>query len=229
MTAIGIQRQLQPSLVGVIERIEKRLRLGDVDQHRHVEPRARLPNRIELRLVHAQTTAVRLAIEHAEVLEHLQADRTRFDVRFELGRRFRSRSGTDVTEVDVGEQHHAIRVGAVLDRLHTLSDSIAPSATQVHEQTKVVGVHPFDHASELVVRDRRRLMTVDVDDRILRPWHGVLRDDQHRLRLVLANRRRVQLRLAPLRGTRPNLWHPSAHSPRAGDPARRRLLSPFAA
>jgi hypothetical protein len=69
---VGIECQLEPAFVVEIERIEKRLRFGDVNQHRRVVLRAHLPHRIQLRIVHFQTAAVGLPREHAEVLEHLQ-------------------------------------------------------------------------------------------------------------------------------------------------------------
>ena len=43
VAAIGIERELEPALVGVVERLEERRRLGDVDEHRDVQPRARRP------------------------------------------------------------------------------------------------------------------------------------------------------------------------------------------
>ena len=54
VAAIGEERQLEPALVAVVERLEELLRLGGVDEDRHVEPRERLPHRIELGVVHLQ-------------------------------------------------------------------------------------------------------------------------------------------------------------------------------
>jgi hypothetical protein len=80
VAAVGVQRELEPPFVACSERLEKRLRLGDVDQHRHVEPRARGPDRIELGIVDAQPAAVGFPVEHAEVLEDLEAHRAGLDV-----------------------------------------------------------------------------------------------------------------------------------------------------
>ena len=51
VAAIGIERELEPALVVVVERLEERRRLGDVNEHRDVQPRAGLPDRIELGIV----------------------------------------------------------------------------------------------------------------------------------------------------------------------------------
>src|SRR5437762_985901 len=48
-------------------------------------------------------------------------------------------------------------------------------------------------------------MAVDVDDRILRARHGMLGHDERRLGLVFADRRLLELRLAPFRRPGANL------------------------
>ena len=176
MPAIGIQRELQPALVRVVERLEERRRLGDVDEHRHVEPRARGPDRIELRIVDRQAAAVGLPHEHAEVLEDLQPHRAGLDVRVELLRRLRAEAGSDrLAEVHVGEQDHPILVLARAQRVDALAQAIAGRAAQVDEDLQVVRLHPLHDAIELARRNRRRLMAVDVDHRKLRARHRMLR------------------------------------------------------
>src|SRR6185436_20393001 len=95
MPAIGIERKLQPALVRVVERVEERRRLGNVDEHGNVEPRAGGPDRIELRIVDLQAAPVRLPHEHAEVLENLQPHRAGLDVGVELLRRARAEAWPD--------------------------------------------------------------------------------------------------------------------------------------
>src|SRR6185295_16774759 len=63
-----------------------------------------------------------------------------------------------------------------------------------------VRFHPLEDAIELGGRNRRRLMAMDVDDRKLRTGHWMLRRDQLRLRLVVADGGRRELRLAAFRG-----------------------------
>ena len=48
------QRELEPTLVRVVDRLEELLRIGGVDEHRKPEPRARVPDRIELGVVDAR-------------------------------------------------------------------------------------------------------------------------------------------------------------------------------
>ena len=51
VAAIRIQRQLQPSLVVVVERLEELRRVGDVNEDRDVQPRGGLPDDVQLRIV----------------------------------------------------------------------------------------------------------------------------------------------------------------------------------
>src|SRR5262249_39656441 len=216
MPPIAIERELEPALVGVVERLEESRRLGDVNQHRHVQPRARLPHGVELGIVHLQTAAVGFAVEHAEVLEHLQPHRAGFEVVLELLCRAGAPAGTDAAEGHVREEDHAVLVLARAKGVDALPQPRAGAAAQVHENLQVVGLHAGHHAVELARRDRRRLMAVDVDHGKLRARHRMRRRDELRLRVVLADRRRLQLGLAPFGGTRPDLpW-------RLGGDARRR-------
>ena len=49
IAAVGEERELEPALVVVVDRLEELLRIGGVDEHRQVQPRARVPDRIERR------------------------------------------------------------------------------------------------------------------------------------------------------------------------------------
>ena len=103
------QRQLEPALVGVVDRLEELLRIGGVDEHRKLEPRARVPDRIELGIVELEARAVRLLDRQAEALRDLaDADRARGDVGLELRDRLLRPARSDVLEVDAGQHAHAV-------------------------------------------------------------------------------------------------------------------------
>ena len=133
----------------IVDRFEEGLRLADVDQDGHVQPRARLPHRVELGVVDTQAAAVGFRVEHAEILENLEPAGARLDVVFELLRRLRDPAGTDAAEVDVGEQHHAIVKRTVANGAQTLAQALAAAAAQVYEDLEIVRVHSFGDALEL--------------------------------------------------------------------------------
>ena len=209
MTAIGIQRKLEPAFVRVVERLKEGLRFRDMNQHRHVLSGAGVPNRIELRIVHAQPASVGPAIEHAQVLENLQPDRASLEIALELLRRPGAETGRDrLAEIDIRKQHHPVLVTALPDRLHAVAQPITGRAAQVYKNAKIVFLHPLDHAGELAIRDWRGLVAVDINHRKFRARHRMLRHDQRRPGLVLANRRRRELRFTALRRARANLAGP---------------------
>jgi hypothetical protein len=49
------KRELQPSLVGVVNGLEELLGIRGVNEHRNPEPGARVPERIELRVIDSET------------------------------------------------------------------------------------------------------------------------------------------------------------------------------
>ena len=51
VAAVAEERQLEPALVVHVDRLEELLRFGRVDEDRNVQARARVPERIELRIV----------------------------------------------------------------------------------------------------------------------------------------------------------------------------------
>ena len=82
---IGEQRQLEPALVLDVLRLEELLRLGGVNERRHVEPRERVPQRIDLGIVDLQARAIRLGDAQAELLaDFADAERAGLDVGVEL-------------------------------------------------------------------------------------------------------------------------------------------------
>ena len=93
VAAVGIERQLEPALVVVVERLEELRRIGGVDEDRNLEPRGRLPDRIELGIVELEAGAVGLPDAEAEALADLaDADRAGLDVGLELGGDLRART-----------------------------------------------------------------------------------------------------------------------------------------
>ena len=126
VAARPIERQLEPPLVGEIEWIEERRRFCGVDQDGDAEAPTRLPERIELRVVHLQTAPVDLLEPQSEILVDLQPERPGSDVLLELGGRSRAETRADATaEVDVREEHHAIAMGARLQRLEVFLQAVA--------------------------------------------------------------------------------------------------------
>ena len=80
--------QLLVALVEAIRRQEERDRIGNVNGHRQVERRARLPHRIEPRVVdlHESSRRSALAQVEAERLQHLQSASAGPRGPFDLGR-----------------------------------------------------------------------------------------------------------------------------------------------
>ena len=66
--------ELLPALVGRVERLEERDRVGDVDDHRDVELRGGLPERIESLVVHRHQPTGRIASPQAQQLPDLEPD-----------------------------------------------------------------------------------------------------------------------------------------------------------
>ena len=64
--------QLLPALVGRVERIEERDRVGDVDQHRQVQLAGGGPQRVEPRIIHRHQRAMLIAHMQAKRLPDLQ-------------------------------------------------------------------------------------------------------------------------------------------------------------
>ena len=65
---IAEQRELEPAFVVVVDRLEELGRIGGVDEDRDLEPRARLPDRIELRIVEVEARTVGLRVRRPKPL-----------------------------------------------------------------------------------------------------------------------------------------------------------------
>ena len=229
VTAVGIERQLEPALVPEVDRLEELRRVGCVNVHRNLQPRADLPDGVELRVVELQPRAVGLLRGQAEVLQELaQALRSGFHVVLDLLRGAGAESRADrVAKVDRRERDHAVGIRAVLDDVEHLGQAVAGSTRHVHHQLQVLAVHRLDDSGVGVSGDRSRAserVPVDVHDRKLRPGHGVLRHDERRARLVFADARRRKLGLAALSRPRAKLSGRlrGDHGQRAGGDERER-------
>ncbi len=135
---IGIERQFQPPLVVVVERLEELRRIRRVHEHRDLQARRRLPHRIELRIVELQPRAVGLLVGQAEALHDLaDAERAGLDVGLELRGDLLARSGTDVAQVEPGEHHHLALVAARRDGVHRRLQSLARRGVGVDHEPEV--------------------------------------------------------------------------------------------
>ena len=119
VSPVGEERELEPALVLHVNRLEELLGLGGVDEGWEVEPRERVPDRVELWVVHLEPAAIGLPDSEAKTLGHLaDADRARLHIGLELGHGFRAPFRADVAEVDAGEHAEPVLVWAGVDRLN---------------------------------------------------------------------------------------------------------------
>ncbi len=119
---------------------------------------------------------------------------------------FGAEARSDVAESDVGEHHEAVLVLAGANRGELLLEPFAGRAAGVDHHLHVDGIHRRDDRARSTSSEvSGRRMAVDVDDRKLRARDRVLRHDQRRSRLVLADVGWRDFGLAPFRRTRPDL------------------------
>ena len=96
----------------------------------------------------------------------------------------------------------------VVDRVERLASAGRRTRRSAFTMScRFCGVHRLDRRASYVVRAEieRRRVAVDVDDRKLRARHRMLRHDQRRPRLVLADGRRRKLGFAALGRPRTDL------------------------
>ena len=185
--AFGVDLQFEPSLVGLGDRLEKRLGLGRVDQHGHAVSRAGLPHGVELGIVHRHATARGALHRQSEVLEDLQAPCAGLEVGLEPGRGAIAVAGlVEVGEVEVCEEHHAIGRRTVGDDLEARCQARAGASAEIHEHLQVLPVHLLDDLGP-PLRRQAPVVAVDVDDGVLRARHRVFGHHERGLRLVLAD------------------------------------------
>ena len=192
----------------VVERLEKRRRIGGVDEHGNIQARARVPHRIELRDRRPSAGCRRLFLSNMPKIFDDLADATApaftsasscappsapnpGPTGFE-NRCWRTAPSDPCTGCRGWPRRRACR-RSPNDPLRLISSLRFNSSIAVDHFLKLVGGH------------RRRLMAVDVDYRKFRARDQVLRHDQRRLRFVFADGRRWKLRLASFCGARANL------------------------
>ena len=92
-----------------------------MNQDRHVQSRARVPDRIQLGIVQLEPSAVGLLVPQADLFEDFQALGAGLDVLFELLGRPCPEAGADIAEIDICEEHHPLGIWAALDRRQPLA------------------------------------------------------------------------------------------------------------
>jgi hypothetical protein len=172
-----------------------------VYEDRHVEPRERLPERIQLGVVHFQPRAVGFPDVQPERLGDLpDADGTRFDVGLELRNRLLSPAWADVPEVDTCEDPEPVLVRAGVDGLQSARETLARHGIGGDEDAKVESVHRLDDPRDPVGRGERGRVTMDVDGGKLCARDFVFGRDERRARPVIEDAGRRELgRLAVAR------------------------------
>src|SRR5690349_15807800 len=158
-----IKRQLQPAFVVVVNGLKELLWVGDMNEHGHIEFCTFFPDRIEFGIVNLEARAIILMDMQPEILEYLETYGAGFDVLFQLPGCALAKAGTNVAEVNIGEEHHAIGVGAALDDRESASEVVARAPAQIHDEPDVELVHRLHHFCILLGRDRRGMVAVDVN------------------------------------------------------------------
>ena len=156
------------------------------------------------------------ALQAEALVDLAEAKRAGLHVRLELLRGALAEPGPDVAEVDVREHAPSDPCAGWTRRACTAcTQPIARHAAGVHQQpagSAGPSTRRCDRTASAEIG--RRLMAVDVDDRKLRPRHRMLRHDERRSRLVVADGRRRELGLPigawPVAGARPGSARPAA-------------------
>src|SRR5689334_10707197 len=102
-----------------------------------------------------------------KVLEYLETHGAGLDVVFKLPGCALAKAGTNVAEINIGEEHHAIGVRAAFDDREPTSEIVAPTSAQIHDEADVELVHRLHHSLILIGRDRRGMVAVNVNHRKL--------------------------------------------------------------
>ena len=188
ISALGKQRQLQPALVAVVDRLKELLRVGGVNEHRKPEASARIPDGIEVRVVDLEPRAIGLASGQAKAFPDFSyANRTSGDVRLELRDGFCGPFGAHVAEIDSGQNAHTIL--HLLRRADAGNRVLQPVARHViggHHHPDVQAVERHPKTCQAVGRAQQSLwMAVEINRRILSRFHHVRRRDERRVRPVV--------------------------------------------
>ena len=182
--------QLQPAFVVFVPGIEKRRRLGDVNQHRNAEVGAFFKHRRKGGIVHVDALAAFVMQLHAEVFENLQALRAVLDVLFKTLRDAFAEAGlVEVAVVHVRENNETIRIAA-FHHFNGALQAIAGTAAQIHHHLEVDGVHAFDEFFDVAGRGIP-VVAVNIDERKFRAIDFVFGNDERRFWIVFFDGERL--------------------------------------
>src|SRR5204863_9006789 len=136
---------------------------GDVNEHWHIQIRTFLPDRIEFGIVHFKPGAIVFIDVQPEILEYLQTYCAGLYVFFELPGCALTEARTNIAEVDVGEEHHAIGIGTAFDYRKPAAQILSPAPAEIDDQPDIELIHRLHHFLVLLRGDRSGMMAVDVN------------------------------------------------------------------
>ena len=168
-----------------------------MNEHRDPKTGAGVPHRIELRVIDLQARAVRLFDGKTEALgDFANTDRPGFHVGFELGDSLLRPAGPDVSEVDSGEDSDAVLGFWIrIHGGHRAHNAIARHVVGGDHHADVQRVELRDQPGDRLWRVEQSLrMPVIIDRRVLGALHHVHRGDEGRVRTVVHDARRGELR-----------------------------------
>ena len=136
------ERQLEPSLVGVVDRLVELLRVSGVDEHWKLQASGSSPNRIEVRIVEREAGAVCLADRLPKALaDFADADRPGGSVSLELRHRALRPSRPHVLKADPRERADSVlHVGRRIDRGYRPPERVARDIVCGNHQANVESV-----------------------------------------------------------------------------------------
>ena len=92
-----------------------------------------------------------------EVLEYLETYGAGFDVLFQLPGCALAKAGTNVAEVNIGEEHHAIGVRAAFDDRESASEVVTRAPAEIHDEPDYLVARYLEiTALESALQPRRR-------------------------------------------------------------------------
>ena len=167
--------QLQPALVGLVVRLEELARLRGVDEHGNAQLARLAPHGIEPRIIDRHALARSVLEVEPEILEDLESASARLDILLELSGGVRTpRRIINAGELEIGEECEPAACCA-LRAAHCVGEGLAGAPAEIHHGAHVERVHL---AREARIVGRQRLVTVHVNERVLRARDLVLGNDQ---------------------------------------------------
>ena len=193
--------QFLPAFVEAVDGQEKRLRIGDVNRHRHLERRAGFPHRVEAPVVdfHQRTLGDFFAQIQPQRLQDLQPARAVLVRAFDfIGLEPGVVGFQEPAVPGFGEREEAARVRAVVTR-HAFPQPAADPSRQVDQHPDVSPVHHHQQSLRRLEKDPllaegnslhgllgETQVRVNIDDREFCPRNLRFRRVQHAARLIVA-------------------------------------------